>query len=370
MCNIFLSRITVFLLFFKIQILLKFNLRCVDSDQEWLGSPNVREEMELVFTSGTFVHTNPELFQQISSKFQPLPVVRFKVVAQEYWWPPEDRVSSLYHSRREPRLSALNYFAPTTPDQRAAPPVQLAYVKIQLSSPNLASTPNLDSTLIRDALGELISNFPNGLPPIDGDDAETYYNLVAQREEMFSKFDSDSYIIPVHETYPEDFIAPRTPIDDLIGDAPKTPDMIRLVDRIDSFNKPEWRQYPLSQCNNPELKPEKFADAGLYYSGRADHMFCHWCGAEFNDWKLTDSPWQRHVYEMPICPWVFRNLERYGVRAIYMRELRRHQPEPLVSSIFSTNTGEFLQGIEFIPGTQSAKLSNFLLARSFSICLI
>ena len=357
-----MSRITVFLLFFRFKI----NLCCVDSDQEWLGSPNVREEMELIFTSGSLVHTNPELFQQISSKFLPLPVDRFKDVAQEFWWPPEDIGSSLYHSRREPRLSALNYFAPTPRDQSAAPPVQFPiactrrqYVKIQFSSPNLASTPNLDSASIRDAIGELISNFPNGLPPIDGDDAETYFNLIAQREEMFSKFDSESYIKAVHETDPEDFTEPRTPIDDLIGDAPKRPDMVPLVNRIDSFNKLEWRQLPLFRSNNPDLTPEAFACAGFYAycdPTEPDHchdlMRCFWCGTELDARQpTTDKPWRRHVYTSPTCPWVFRNLGRYGVRTIYMSKLRRLQPQPLPSTIYSTDTAEFLRGIGFIAGT-------------------
>ena len=228
---------------------------------------------------------------------------------------------------------------------------------IELSTPNLAKTPNLDSSSIQNDLWELTSSSPTGLPPIDGDDAEKYSKFIAQHEEMFSEFESESDIVPEHESdVEENFTSERTPIDALIGYAPKRPDMVPLVKRIDSFNKGEWGQHPFSRSNNADLKPDAFARAGFYYSGCADNMICHWCGVELDAWQPTDKPWHRHVYTRPTCPWVFRNHGGYGVRAIYMSELRRLQPQSLTSTIFSTSSVEFLREIEFIPGKECAKL--------------
>ena len=226
---------------------------------------------------------------------------------------------------------------------------------IQLSSPNLAKTPNLDSSSIQNDLWELTSISPTGLPPIDGDDADKYSKLFAQHEEeLFSEFDSDSDLIAINEPNPDDnFTLQRTPIDDLIGIAPKRPDMVRLVDRIDSFNQPEWQQQRLSQGNNPHLTPEKFAKAGFYYSGSADKMLCHWCRLELDFWQQNDKPWHRHVYAKPNCEWVFRNRGRYSIRPIYMSELHRLQLQQTVPNIFLTNTGVFLKGIESISGIAS-----------------
>ena len=93
---------------------------------------------------------------------------------------------------------------------------------IQECTPNLSSTPNLDLISIQNSFCELTFCSPAVFPPIDGDDAERYYEFIAQHEDMFPMFDSESDIIAVHKTDREDS-TPGTPIDALIGDAPKTP---------------------------------------------------------------------------------------------------------------------------------------------------
>ena len=256
----------------------------------------------------------------------------------------------------------------------AQPPIRVG--SSQQCSPNLATTPNLETSSIRDAAMELSSTFPSGLPPLDGADAEKYseyLEYLAQYDyESFSEFESESKSESESESESETdpnsfsisvsgerhtFTPRRTPIDDYIGDEPpKHPHWSALIDRLDSFAGHPWSQRPLSEA----VTPESLARAGFFYAGDADRVQCHYCGEQLNAWQPLDNPWVRHVCTRPTCPWLSRCLGRPRVWSIYLREQqRRRQTQPLASDIFSEDTDErilatrrFLREIEYISGME------------------
>ena len=74
------------------------------------------------------VHTHPELFQTIVSKFPPLTPDRLKYAISEFWLSTKTGPYSLLRQLLHPCLTALNYFfVQTPPDHSCSQPVQIRY---------------------------------------------------------------------------------------------------------------------------------------------------------------------------------------------------------------------------------------------------
>ena len=86
----------------------------------------MREEYKLIFTSGDIVLTYPELFQHAVSTFVALPRDHFRVVAAEFWLPPQVGPHSVFEAVPHPRLAELDYFVQASPDLSGPqPPMQI-----------------------------------------------------------------------------------------------------------------------------------------------------------------------------------------------------------------------------------------------------
>lgn len=59
-----------------------------------------------------------------------------------------------------------------------------------------------------------------------------------------------------------------------------------LETRLESFS--DW---PVGM----HTRPEDLAEAGFYYSGRGDIVFCFVCGLKVNQWKIFDDPFVKHA---------------------------------------------------------------------------
>ncbi|XP_076657863.1 baculoviral IAP repeat-containing protein 8-like [Halictus rubicundus] len=46
---------------------------------------------------------------------------------------------------------------------------------------------------------------------------------------------------------------------------------------------------------------EQLADAGFYYTGKADQTLCYHCGGGLKDWELGDMPWEQHAKWFSKC---------------------------------------------------------------------
>ena len=47
----------------------------------------------------------------------------------------------------------------------------------------------------------------------------------------------------------------------------------------------------------PGLKQpkKKMVEAGFFYSGRSDEVYCYYCGKGMKDWMENDDPWEQHA---------------------------------------------------------------------------
>ncbi|KAJ8314648.1 hypothetical protein KUTeg_006798 [Tegillarca granosa] len=80
-----------------------------------------------------------------------------------------------------------------------------------------------------------------------------------------------------------------------------------------SRQQPRYPQYAIktvritSYRNFPSDKsqtPEELADAGLFYSGKDDLVYCFFCGQGLKSWDPEDEPWIEHAKWSPKCKFV------------------------------------------------------------------
>lgn len=220
---------------------------------------------------------------------------------------------------------------------------------IQLTYNNLCSQPAIDSANLRIFAASIISQFSNGLPPLDGDMSNSYNNVIAELEyEMFSPFELESDF-ECEISVIDDLTPHATPIDYFIGVQPKYSNYKTLQSRIDSFDVDAWRQHPISRTNSPHLTPESFARAGFYYSGTADNVMCFWCGLGLNHWEATDDPVNEHVRFTPRCTWLLRSLGRQRVKYIYLKANGNPAEPTAVQNIKPTDYA-FIRDVDDIVG--------------------
>ena len=222
---------------------------------------------------------------------------------------------------------------------------------VQLAYTNLCSQPAIDSANLRIFAASIISQFPNRLPPLDGDMSNAYNNVIAELDyELFSPLEPE----PDFEceiSVIDDLTPHATPIDYLIGVQPKYSNYKTLQSRIDSFDVDAWRQHSISRTNSPLLTPESFARVGFYYSGTADNVMCFWCGLGLNHWEATDDPVNEHVRFTPQCTWLLRNLGRQQVKYIYLKANGNPAEPTSVQNIKPTDYA-FIRDVEDVAGMQ------------------
>ncbi|MFH4974610.1 hypothetical protein AB6A40_001319 [Gnathostoma spinigerum] len=80
---------------------------------------------------------------------------------------------------------------------------------------------------------------------------------------------------------------------------------IFYVGRLASFT----RTWP--HRNNPNLSPEKMAEAGFYFNAdfsHGDNVKCAFCFKELWDWQDNDDPIEEHRKRKPTC--IFTQLDK------------------------------------------------------------
>ena len=224
---------------------------------------------------------------------------------------------------------------------------------IQYAFVNLNISPQIDSSYLRITGASIISQCPNGLPPLDGDMSNTYNNVIAELEyELNTPFETESDFENELNAI-EDLTPHTTPIDYLVGVEPKYSYYLRLQSRIDSFSVEVWHQHPISRTDSPLLKPDSLAKAGFYYSGTDDNVMCFWCGLGLNHWEVTDDPIAEHVRYAPRCTWLLRLLGRQRVKYLYMKAIDTQACGTATAQNMKLTDYEytFIRDIEDIAGT-------------------
>ena len=223
---------------------------------------------------------------------------------------------------------------------------------IQHGYVNLNISPQIDSSHLRITCASIISQCPNGLPPLDGDMSNMYNNVIAELEyELHTSFETESDF--ENELSAIDDLTPHTtPIDYLVGVEPKYSNYLRLQSRIDSFDVEAWQQQPISRTDSPLLKPDYFAKAGFYYSGSADNVMCFWCGLGLNHWEVTDDPIAEHVRFATRCTWLLRLLGRQQVKYLYMKANDTQAGGIATAENIKLTDYAFIRDVEDIAGTR------------------
>ncbi|XP_047468595.1 baculoviral IAP repeat-containing protein 3-like [Penaeus chinensis] len=96
--------------------------------------------------------------------------------------------------------------------------------------------------------------------------------------------------------------------------------------RLASFEK--WPDYI-------EQKPQDLAEAGFYYKGVSDRVYCFYCNVGLCNWQKEDIPWNEHAMRMPSCPYVF--IEK-GIKF----------SEKMIDNIHYTNEDDLLLELDIV----------------------
>lgn len=65
-----------------------------------------------------------------------------------------------------------------------------------------------------------------------------------------------------------------------------------------SFNNENWPRNSIKQT------PDELANAGFYYSGIGDVVYCHHCNCGLKNWKFDDDPINEHLKWFPNCSFI------------------------------------------------------------------
>ncbi|ODM88150.1 Baculoviral IAP repeat-containing protein 7 [Orchesella cincta] len=83
------------------------------------------------------------------------------------------------------------------------------------------------------------------------------------------------------------------------------PEMGTLSSRLKSFEKWEHK-------NKPE--PSVLAEAGFFFSGKQDRVYCFYCGIGLHHWLSEDNPWMEHAISSPKCTFLLVNRARSNMK--------------------------------------------------------
>lgn len=96
-----------------------------------------------------------------------------------------------------------------------------------------------------------------------------------------------------------------------------------------TVSSPKYQQYAIKDVrlgsfgnwpSNRRQRPESLAEAGFFYSGKSDIVFCFYCGQGLQDWKDDDIAWCEHAKWSPDCPFLLNIKGREFVRLEQLKE--------------------------------------------------
>lgn len=99
-----------------------------------------------------------------------------------------------------------------------------------------------------------------------------------------------------------------------------------------TVSPPKYRQYAIKDVRLGSFKnwpscyrqrPEDLAEAGFFYSGNLDIVFCFYCGQGLQDWKDDDVPWCEHARWSSDCPFL---LNIKGQEFVRLEQLKHNDP--------------------------------------------
>ncbi|KAK3098054.1 hypothetical protein FSP39_015638 [Pinctada imbricata] len=104
--------------------------------------------------------------------------------------------------------------------------------------------------------------------------------------------------------------------------------------------------------------PHDMAEAGFFYSGKDDNVFCFYCGQGLHSWEPEDVPWEEHAKWSPGCVFLHNVKGREFIE--WVKHKQTH-PELKISNQFSCQTT--FAGISCFPhnspAVQSLELNGY-----------
>lgn len=162
-------------------------------------------------------------------------------------------------------------------------------------------------------------------------DCSLWYSRHQSQSTSYDEFGSGANV-PDNATRTNRHVPPNLP-----SEAPggHTADKALRLAREYGINtsKPKYHQYAVKTTrlntfeNWPAFftqKPEQLADAGFFYSGKSDAVFCFFCGLGLQEWEEGDTPWGEHARWSPECVFVI-NVK--GHDFIELEKLRNTNPD-------------------------------------------
>ena len=80
------------------------------------------------------------------------------------------------------------------------------------------------------------------------------------------------------------------------------PEMAVWQRREKTFDTPLWME------KNHQATRREFAESGLFYLNRKDHVQCFFCATILKDWKYSDSPMLEHLNLAPTCSYILTKM--------------------------------------------------------------
>lgn len=117
---------------------------------------------------------------------------------------------------------------------------------------------------------------------------------------------------------------------------PEFPDFAVEAKRVESYA--DWPK-------TIKQRPQELSDAGFFYTGKGDRVFCFSCGGGLKDWEENDDPWEQHGMWYGKCEYL--KLMK-GVE--FIEQMAKKRDEMCSSSqdeIASCSSGHSSQGSSF-----------------------
>ncbi|XP_047468419.1 baculoviral IAP repeat-containing protein 3-like [Penaeus chinensis] len=105
---------------------------------------------------------------------------------------------------------------------------------------------------------------------------------------------------------------------------------------------------------NVPISIASIAEAGFFYKGYRDHVYCFHCNLGICNWERNDNPWILHAMYNPDCPYI----RKLGYAAIEQakREKRLMYKKPAPHSPVTENDWDILMGLDI---TKKLQISEY-----------
>ena len=146
----------------------------------------------------------------------------------------------------------------------------------------------------------------------EGDDVLTHHMRWSRSCKLICRDTTNN--VPINETLlleslpPAPYNTPNLGVDDVGWINPFTTNWSSTI--IDEMNNSKYaiesdrlksyKDWPKSM----KQKPHQLSDAGFYYTGVGDKVFCYYCGGGLKDWEEEDDPWENHAMWYGKCKYV------------------------------------------------------------------